>query len=345
MPHLSTTYELTQREEMVLQHIIQQYISTACPVGSRSVSKQIELQLSAASIRNIMSDLEEKGFINHPHTSAGRIPTDKGYRFYVDSIFRAEQISESEKELIQNSFEDSLRGEMEKIIRESSHILSKISQQLAVVSAPHFGQSILQKLELISLSSSKLMVILSLASGNVKTLLLEIDAYISLDNLDAITSFLNERVSGLSMREIRETFSERMRGVAPENRALIELFIHSSDRLFAERLSQSRIYVDGMRCVMQQPEFYDPDRLRNIVELAENHNIIIHILDSIGEDDAVIIRIGAELEQESMQDYSLVASAYHVGSMTGTLSIIGPRRMDYPRMIAIVDYLSKHISQ
>ncbi|MBL0173783.1 MAG: heat-inducible transcription repressor HrcA [Ignavibacteria bacterium] len=336
--------DMTSRERLVLQHIIRQYISTANPVGSRTVSKQLELNLSPASIRNIMSDLEEKGMIGHPHTSAGRIPTDKGYRFYVDSIIQREILSAVELEFIDQRMDDQRAGNVEEIVRESGKVLSQISQQLAIVSTPHIGRGQLQHLELVPVATHRLMVVLSITSGFVKTIIFEINADIPRETLDQLASLLNERLCGLTLRDIRETFADRMRDAATDAPTLIELFLQSGDKLFADELDALRVYIDGMGVMTQQPEFGDADRLRNIIELVENRNIIVHVLDSFGGEDAVSIRIGSEIEEAKLHDYSIIAAPYRVGPVEGTISLIGPRRMDYPRMISIVDYLSKCIS-
>lgn len=338
--------DLSEREQLVLQHIIAQYIQTASPVGSRTISKQSELSLSPASIRNIMADLEEKGYIDHPHTSAGRVPTDLGYRFYVDQVMMREGLATQERKFIEHYFETVLPPDFETIVRECSRLLGEISQQLAVVSTPHIGSGVLRHLDLIELSTTRIMVVLSIESGIVKTITFEVDTEISRQTLDRLARLLNERLSGLTLRQIRESFSERVKDAAAEGTdRLIELFIQSSDRLFSERLEESRIYIDGMRGMMRQPEFGQPERLRDVIELVENHNVIIHVLEAIDEDASIAIRIGSETGEERMKEYSLIASPYRIGTMTGMLSVLGPRRMNYARMIAILETLSSLITK
>ena len=345
MTGLHDINDLNIREQLVLQHIVRQYISTANPVGSRTVSKQMELNLSPASIRNIMSDLEEKGLIGHPHTSAGRIPTDKGYRFYVDTISQFELLSVKEQELIEQRLEEQRMGTLEAIVRESGRILSSISQQLAIVSTPLIGKGMLQHVELVPVASDRLMVVLSISSGFIKTIVFDVEAEVPRETLVQLTSLLNERLCGLTLREIRESFADRIRDAVSDAPTLIELFLQSGDRLFADELDSARVYVEGIGMMVQQPEFGDADRLRNIIALVENRNIIVHLLDSIGSPDSVSIRIGSEMEDEKLREYSIIAAPYRVGPVGGTISLIGPRRMNYPKLISIVDYLAKSISQ
>ncbi len=335
---------LSEREKQVLLYIIEQHVSTASPIGSRTLSKFTDLNLSPASIRNVMSDLEERGLIGHPHTSAGRIPTDLGYRYYVNSMMMETRLNDEERSLLESQFENDVPSAIQELIRTSSHILSRISQQLAIVAAPMLGKGVLQRLELVQVASDKIMVILSIRSGIVKSIILQFRSEISREQLDQITAMLNERLSGLTLQEIRETFADRMRHADAGDGEIIRLFIDSSERLFSERLETDAVCIDGIMTMTRQPEFGDPHRMRNIIELVENQKVIVHVLDSISGGQSVTIRIGREIEDESLSDYSIIASPYRFGQLNGALSIIGPKRMNYPRMIAIVDYLAKLMS-
>ncbi|MFZ1729447.1 MAG: heat-inducible transcriptional repressor HrcA [Bacteroidota bacterium] len=336
--------QLSERERQVLLYIIEQHVSTASPIGSRTLSKFTDLHLSPASIRNVMSDLEERGLIGHPHTSAGRIPTDLGYRYYVNSMMQETALTTDERNLLESQFESDVPSAINDLIRTGSHILSRISQQLAIVSAPSLGKGILQRLELVQVASDKIMVILSIRSGIVKSIILQIRSEINRSMLEQVTTMLNERLTGLSLQEIRETFADRMREASGGGGEIIRLFIDSSERLFSERLETDAVCIDGIMTMTQQPEFGDAGRMRNILELVENQSVIVHVLDSLSGGQAMTIRIGREMQDEIMSDYSIIASPYRFGQLSGTVSIVGPKRMNYPRMIAIVDYLAKLMS-
>ncbi|MBN1448889.1 MAG: heat-inducible transcription repressor HrcA [Bacteroidetes bacterium] len=339
-------HDLSDRERQVLLSIIEQHVLTASPVGSRTLSKNMEIRLSPASIRNVMADLEERGLIGHPHTSAGRIPTDLGYRYYVDSIMQSVSLSDQERRFIDEHFETSLNSAIQELIRSSSHILSQISHQLAIVSAPSLGQGVLQRIELVPVSTDKIMVILSIRSGIVKSIILHLrNEIVRREQLESISVLLNEQLAGLTLKDIRETFADRVRDAGEQDNGIIRLFIESTDRVFSERLDSDALCIDGMNTVTRQPEFGDPERLRNIIELVENQHVIFHVLDSIGGGRSLTIRIGREINDEKLNEYSIIAAPYRFGQLNGTVSIVGPRRMNYPRMIAIVDYLSKIISQ
>lgn len=336
--------ELSERERQVLLFIVEQFVTTATPIGSRTLSKGTNLNLSPASIRNVMADLEERGLIGHPHTSAGRIPTDLGYRFYVDSIMPRMELSSDERQFLEQQFEDDGASAIHQLIRSSSHILSRISQQLAVVAAPSLGRGVLQRLELVQVASDKIMVILSIRSGIVKSIMLHIRFAVSREQLDQVSVLLNERLAGLTLQEIRETFADRMREAIADEGDIIRLFIDSSDRLFSERLETDAVCIDGMMTMTQQPEFGDPGRMRSLIELVENQRVIVHLLDSVSGGQSLTIRIGREINDDSLTEYSIVAAPYRFGQLDGTLSIIGPKRMNYPRMTAIVDYLARLMS-
>ncbi|PLX23568.1 MAG: heat-inducible transcription repressor HrcA [Ignavibacteria bacterium] len=337
--------DLNERERRVLLSIIEQHVLTASPIGSRTLSKNSELNLSPASIRNVMADLEERGLIGHPHTSAGRIPTDLGYRYYVNSIMESIALTDDERRFIEAQLQGTIPTALQELIRTSSHILSQISHQLAIVSAPSLGRGVLQRLELVQVASDKIMVIITIRSGIVKSIMLQIHTEVGREQLDNITALLNERLAGLTLQEIRETFADRMRDAQQDDHhGIIRLFIESTDRVFSEKLNPEALCIEGMQSVTQQPEFGDPNSMRNIIELVENQNVIVHVLDSLSGGQSVTIRIGRELVDHKLSDYSIIASPYQFGQLSGTVSIVGPKRMDYPRMIAMVDYLAKLIS-
>ena len=342
--NISDRYDLTDREQLVLLHLIEQHVLTASPVGSRTISKFADLGLSSASIRNIMADLEEHGFISHPHTSAGRIPTDLGWRYYVDSLPDSASLSQNEREAIEAHFEKALPTAISEMIHEASHILSRISRQLAIVCAPSMSQGILERLELVRVASNRVMVILTVHSGLVKSIILQLRTEIRSDHLEHISRYLNDRLAGLTLREIRESMQERIRDADPEDSDLIRLFVESSDRLFDEKPDSGTLSIEGIHSVTQQPEFGDTESIRNIIALAENHNVIVHVLDSMHGEQALTIRIGKEIANDTLTSYSIIRAPYRVGQLSGSVSLVGPKRMDYPKMIAIVEFLSKIMS-
>ncbi len=338
--------ELSDREKLILRSIIQQFILTASPVGSRFITKKYDIGFSPATVRNIMADLEESGFIGHPHTSAGRIPTDKGYRFYVDSLMEIQKIRNAEKGIISKGL-DVEQIETDEILRLTTSILSNITKQLACVTYPRLDSGILARLQLVSLSSSRILIVISIKGGLVKTITMEVATEIKAAQIESVQNLLNERLCGLTFREIRTTFTERFKDIEEDQRPVIRLFVDSVDKIFKDVGSRDNVFLTGASNIIKQPEFEDPGKFPGIVELIENKDIIIHILDK-GSDaalDRVFISIGSENEDSKLDEYSFVSKEYSFGGTSGTLGIIGPKRMEYSKVVAIVDYMAKMLSE
>ena len=337
------TESLNERERTILRSIIYSFIQTATPVGSRYISKRHGLDLSPATVRNVMSDLEFLGYIDHPHTSAGRIPTDKGYRFYVDSLIELETLSEQDRTAIQSQIHGS--ADPDEVLKETSKILGTISHQLGIVSTPRVSAGVFDKLELVSVSASKVMVIISIRSGLVKTIMMEVHSEIPKIKLEEVSRILNERLSGLTLRQIRRTFRDRVLDMQNEETGLIRLFVESVDKVFDEARNKDKVHIGGTQSLLSQPEFNSADNFRGIIELLDNEDIIVHILEKkeFGEGN-ISVSIGSENQEEKMRELSVVTSQYAAGDVSGTVGIIGAKRMDYSKMIPLVDYMAKLIS-
>ncbi len=344
-----TERTLTPREKMVLRYIVQEFIMNATPVGSKYLVRKYNLNLSSATVRNVMAELEALGYLWHPHTSAGRIPTDKGYRFYVDNLLEVKELSNEEKEAIRKIVQEKV--ELEEILRDISKLIGKISKQLSVTLTPQINEAILTKLDIVSLSNTKLLIIISIKSGLVRTILLEVSSELQRDKLDFVKAVLNERLVGLTLKQIRETFAERVRDIEYSYRNIINVFVQSADRLFYDFYDIDKIHIGGMPEVLEHPEFNNPQKLRNIMELVENEEVIVRIFQILktqaGEQfssDKVIVSIGEENPEDRLKDYSLIASEYRIGDISGIVGLIGPKRMNYSKMISIVNYTSKVLS-
>jgi heat-inducible transcriptional repressor len=337
--------DLNEREKNILRYIIQQFILTASPVGSRNIVRQYDIGISPATVRNIMSDLEESGFIDHPHTSAGRIPTDKGYRFYVDTLMDIQDLGNSEKGFINKGLEQNI-FETDELLRITSALLSSITQQLACVSYPKLDSGILEKLQIIGLSSTRILVVISIKAGLVKTITLELTSEINPDQIISVQALLNERLSGLTLKEIRASFSERLKDIEENHKPIVRLFIDSVDKIFKDFRRTDNLVITGAKNVIKQPEFEDPERFQSIIELIEDKDIIVHILEKYEKsEDQVFISIGSENENRKLDEYSLVTKEYQLGDISGTLGVIGPKRMEYPKIVAIVDYMAKMLTE
>jgi heat-inducible transcriptional repressor len=337
--------ELNEREKSILRSIVQQFILTAAPVGSRYIVKKYDIGYSPATVRNVMSDLEDSGFINHPHTSAGRVPTDKGYRFYVDSLMDIPALNDTERGIINKSFGHEI-SDTDDLFKIASKLMSQITKQIACVTYPKLDRGILQKIQLVSLSSTRLLIIISIKSGLVKTITLEIKSEIKEIQLNYLESLLNERLSGLTLNEIRKTFKERFSDVGDNEKPIIRIFVDSVDKIFMDSKTDDRVFITGATNVLKQPEFENPEKFQSVIELIEDKDIIIHIMEKKDKStDDVLISIGKENKDIKLEEYSLITKEYNYGETSGTLGIIGPKRMEYSKVVAIVDYIAKMLSE
>ena len=337
--------ELTSRELTVLRYLVHDFIETATPIGSRYISKRHDdvLGLSSASIRNIMSDLEDRGYLDHPHTSAGRIPTDLGYRLYIDTLVELESIPAIEQRAIRENMQAA--GDVDEVLKETSKLLAKITRQLSIVTPPHLDTGTLEKLELVQIVPSRVMVIISIKSGLIRTIMMEVATEIPREKLDDLARLLNERLSGLTMHEIRETVGDRMKDAQHEETGLIRLFIDSVDKLVPPTRTE-KLHIGGADKIVEQPEFVNPRDFRGVIELINDEEIIIHVLerhDSMPRE--IRVTIGNENEDEKLKAYSVITSTYTVGEVSGSIGLIGPKRMPYQRVIPLVDYVAKAISE
>ena len=335
--------QLSDRGKRILEAVIEDYIATAEPVGSRTITRSHALSLSPATVRNVMSDLEEMGFLVSPHTSSGRIPTDKAYRLYVNSILELKHIARDNREEIQRRCR--LAGkDMAEILKETSRLLSSTSSYMGVVMAPRFGANVFRQMEFVKLSSRRVLAILISQNGSVQNRLIQTEAEMDQEDLIRMANYLNELLQGLTISQVRERLlselqSEKVRydSLMSQALALSEATLGSDDR---------ELFLEGQANILEQPEFADTGKMREIFRAFESKGLILDLLDRAITADGVQIFIGAESHLLRMEGMSLITSTYMTGKDTvGVLGVIGPTRMGYGRVIPIVDYTAKLISR
>lgn len=351
--------ELNSRQQEILNSIINLYILKAIPIGSRPLSKHIEgkLNLSPATIRNVMADLEDMNYIAHPHTSAGRVPTDKGYRYYVDNLFNMGLVSKSEIENVwaYDKSEllnlENLKNDGDTVFREASKIIGMMSKFLAIVTFPEIHDLIVEKIELIQLSSTKILVVIALNSNIVRTVTMENNIELNSKNIELIKILINDRVQGKTLQFIKDNFFELVKDVDTENAPIIRLFIDSLELLFDKYRTNEKVITTGTQNLLDYPESINTENLKSVIELVENDNIIIHLLDNYIENIGVNneslqtkVLIGKEIKNDIFEDYSLVLSPYNYGNSVGTIGVIGPKRMNHQKMISLINTVSNVIS-
>ena len=337
--------ELNDREKSILRSIVQSYILTATPVGSRFLSKTSEeFTLSPATIRNVMADLEEMQFISHPHISAGRVPTDKGYRCYVDTLMDVQALPEQERHVVK---EQLTALSQEQALKDASKILGALSHCLAIVELPQMSDIIIKRVHLLPLSSDRLLIAMELESNIVRTVTLETDLSVDSSALDQTAEFINSRISGKSIRFVREHLMEMMMEGVKGHHNLLRLFIDSVDTLLnPHALNDEKVHIAGAQHLLEYPEFDSPNQLRGVIELVENEDVIIHLLDQREEkiDNSVQIVIGNEMKEQRLIEYSMVMGSYSMKGAYGSIGLIGPKRMNYAKMVSLVKYMGQVLS-
>ncbi|MEX0680900.1 MAG: heat-inducible transcriptional repressor HrcA [Balneolales bacterium] len=345
---MSTTgfAQLTQREQEVLKYIIQNFIVTANPVASKTLVDRYRLNISSATVRSAMNSLESKGMLDHPHTSSGRVPTEYGYRLYVNSLMQVSILSKEEK-LILDKVQAYLNSDVDDAVQNAARILARLSNLLAVVIAPKLGHGIFRKIELVSISPNRVLVVLTIKSGIVKTISVEVQTAIEPMELERVASFLNERLHGFKLSEITRKIDDMIADYDGEdNSGLIRVFIDSADTIFDDHQFR-KFHFGGVEYMALQPEFNDLGQYRGIVELLESEDLIIHLFDDfVADSDTrdVQIRIGKENKIRQIEQCSVVSANYHFGGIKGTIGLVGPTRMNYSRMVALVEQLANRFN-
>lgn len=344
---MAHTGELTERERQVLEAVIHSYVATAEPAGSRTISRRFGLGVSPATIRNTMSDLEEKGFLFHPHTSAGRVPTDKAYRMYVDSLMRIDPVSSAERRRL--AADISAGGSaIEAILRRAAQSLGILTQELGVAIGPRLERATLRRLELVRMSSDRLLMVLSLDGGTVRTIFVEVPGTIADEALVEVTMVLNERLVGLTLEQVRTTLAVRLRDVQarPQAEELLNIFVQEGDQVFGRATeSEDSIVIGQASLLAEQPEFASGERLRHLIGLTERSQQLAAMLEARSGINGLSITIGNEHGDPRLDGFTVVTAEYTAGSLSGVIGVIGPTRMPYDKVVALVGHTSQLVSE
>jgi heat-inducible transcriptional repressor len=340
---------LTDRERRVLEAVIQSYVETAEPAGSRTISRRFGIGVSPATVRNTMSDLEEKGFLFHPHTSAGRVPTDMAYRVYVDSLMHAPAA-------LDQGSRERLIGEMsaggtaiEAILRRAAQVLGVLTQELGVALGPQLALARLERLELVRLSAERLLMVLRLTGGAAQSIFVEVPGEVAEAAMAEVSRILNERLAGLTLREIRTTLADRLRDTAAPRDAkeLLNIFVQEGEQLFdmTKPLDESPVLLGQTSVLVEQPEFATGASLRRLLELTDRPGALGGLMRARHAKSGLSITIGQEHTDPALSEFTLVTAEFHVGGLAGVIGVIGPTRMPYEKVISLVTHTSRLIAE
>jgi len=337
---MASADHLTQRQLHVLEAVIQTYIETAEPAGSRTVSQRFGLGVSSATVRNIMSELEDQGMLYHPHTSAGRIPTDLAYRVYVDSLMRLSPLSDEDRQTLQAELPGS-RNAMDRLLRRTAQVLGVLTQELGVAVTPAFNRIVLDRLELVQVSSERILMVLTLRSGAVRTVFVEVRGNIAKPALERVTQVLNERLAGLSVEEIRMSLAERLRDASAdsEGHELLNIFVAEREELFDLPGDGREVVLGGAELLAEQPEFSSNTKMRDLLRLTQRRDLLRSTLQTRGE--GLTITIGGEHLDPQLSDFTLITASYRAGDLRGVIGVLGPTRMPYDKIIGLVEHTSQ----
>ncbi len=336
--------DIESRRKSILGAIIESYIGTATPIGSRAISQRFRRTISPATIRNVMADLEEMGLIMQPHTSAGRVPTDKGYRFYVDSLLEPKHLTKEEESIINKLIHHS-GNDIEYIMQNASKAISVITNIAGVVLTPRLKRSIFKHIEIFNIDESRILAVIVTTSGFVKNSIMDLEEHITKQELMRITEFLNSELGGVSLGDIKSHLTQRLF----EQRDSFYTFLKRAiDILSVPGLfrADDHLYFEGAACIMAHPEFTDIHKAGLFLRACEDKRGLLNLLTEDMEQDGVKVHIGKENVNSEIQSCSIISCNYKINNLTvGAVAAIGPTRMEYGKVMSVLKYVSYELGK
>lgn len=340
---LTPRRELSDRDLEILKDVVLSHVLNAEPVSSRTVARFGRTGLSAATVRNVMADLEEWGYLSQPHTSAGRVPTRDGYHLFIDSLMQAEQVPEDERRYIEEHLRQGTGG-AEHLAAVTSHLLSELTQQVGIVVTPAPGQTMLKSVEFVPLSGTQVLCVVVSTAGFIDNTLIETDEPVGREKLVRISNYLSENFAGHTLVEIRDRLLAKMAEERAQMDELMGLTIELA-RKGLEPKGEQDVLVDGTSVLLGHPELADVTRVRRLLETFADKARLVGMLNECIKGEGVRVLIGEDSDLTSDLDFSLVATTWGTDDVVGTLGIFGPSRMEYPKVIPLVHYLGERLSR
>ncbi len=343
--HMTGSDSLSERERRVLETVVEAYIETAEPAGSQAIAKRSGLGVSPATIRSTMSELEEKGYLFHPHTSAGRVPTDRGYRSYVAGL-RLSSPNQHDRDVLATELREPTTGAssaVEELLRRAAQVLGVLTQELGVAVAPALDQLVLERIELVPVSSERLLIVFNLRSGVVRTIYVQVPGSLSPQALQRASAVLNERLAGNTLRTLRSSLHERLRdaGADGQGQEILNIFIAEGDELFDLADAPGSVVLGSARLLADQPEFAgDSGRMKELLHLTEQRDLLAEELQRRSQ-RGLSITIGSENGDPRLRGFTLVTASYRAGELRGVIGVMGPTRMPYDKILNVVSHASR----
>jgi heat-inducible transcriptional repressor len=331
---------LDDRKARLLRAVVHDFIQTAEPVGSRTLAERYDLGVSAATIRNELATLEEQGYLSHPHTSAGRVPTDRGYRFYVDSLSGVGRLARAQEEAIVRYFEGA--ADLEETLRRTSVLLASLSSYTAMVAPPSLDLSRVRHLELVGLGRHVTMLVLIMDTGRVEKRLVEIADEVSADDLEDLRRMLNEALVGERLDRAELVLSAMADDVPRDRGLLFTTLANAIGQVIGDQTSE-RVWVGGQAHIAGPRGFDGIETVHRVYQALEQQVLVLRLLQAALGKDRVSVIIGSEHQVEGMEACSFVTSTYLAGDATGSIGVLGPTRMDYLRAMAAVQAVARYL--
>jgi len=332
---------LNDRSQLLFKNLMGLYLNEGKPIGSTTLAKCPEVGLSSATVRNVMSDLERMGLIHSPHTSAGRIPTDKGYRLFVDSLLTYQPLSKQGEADIRQTL--SATSSQDALMNSASQVLSGITGMASLVLMPNKEQGILRHIDFVGLGENRVLVVLVFNDQDIQNRIIELDKSVTSDELIQIANFLNEQCVGKSLVNAKQSLMERMDLIRQTTNAFMLSVIEATDTVLTEHLEQQVPFlVSGQSNLLNYHELAETDKLKSLFHAFEQHSDMLSLLDKSMNAQGVQVFIGHECGNQIYQDCSIVTTPYEVeGEIVGVLGVVGPSRMNYEKVVPKVDITAK----
>lgn len=337
--------EMDERKHKILKAIVQDYIATAEPIGSRTISKKNELGVSPATIRNEMADLEEMGLIEQPHTSAGRVPSDTGYRYYVDYLMDPLILNKEDKKTINHEITSRL-SEVQEVIAYTGKLISQVTNLTSIVLGPKSSSSVLKNLYFLPYEQGKAIMVTVKENGAVENDIVDIGQDTTPEELQLLANIFNQKMSGTRVQDLKRGLIDEIYGELSRKRRIIDGMMGILERTFDDKdgMGEERIYLGGTLNMLDQPEFRDIDKVRSLFSVLGENNKLKELFKS--DQQGINVMIGAENAEQVFRNCSVISATYQInGKQIGSVGVLGPTRMDYGKAIAIVDYMTKSLSE
>jgi len=343
---MNSKQNLTEREDLILQAVVHTFITDAEPVGSRSIVKRYNLDFSAATVRNVMADLEETGYLEQLHTSSGRVPTDAGYRYYVDHLMRVQKLTLQERARIEEDLSQQL-SDADEVMRQTSQLLALLTHHTGIVEMPDQEHALTRSIELLPIGESRAAMLISDSYGRVRTIIVTLESAITREGLQELSNFLNDQLRGVAVDTLANALQSRSRALQEEHREVASRAMALLNMVPSDQPAQ--YFLEGATQLFEQPEFHNVDRAREVFTILEDREVLTELLRntlSASDSGKASVVIGSESQRAGMEAISLVAAPYSVGKeRVGMIGIIGPKRMHYSRLTAVVDYTASTLSR